>query len=364
MNRSSTCVNPKPSRAGNNFVGMPRHAKLSRFNSGFSMVELLVAMALSVVLLVGVLNIFVDSKQTYRTQDANSRLQESGRAASTLLQRDIRPAGFQGCRSMSSIEPSVIANAPVPTIDADSVITGHEAASGSWTPALPGALGTVVAGTDVVTIQRASDCGASLTGNMGTVNANIQINFPNACNFSANEILILSDCTSADVFRASNVSNGTGTQTIAHANSVNTSNNLSKAYDDEADLLKFSSFTYFIRTGADGQPSLWRFDNNSAAAASINPIELVSNVADMQIEYGVNSDTDPEQAPNFYVTADNVTDWGTVVDVRVSLLVQTQSDTIATQPQTYTFNRTNTTAADRRLYRVFTTTILLRNKVS
>ena len=330
---------------------------------GFSMVELMVAMALSLILLGGVGQIFVSSKHTYRSQEANSRLQESGRIATTLLQRNIRPAGFQGCRSMSVVTPSVVANAPVPAINAASVVSGHEGSSGSWSPALPTGLGTVTSGTDVITIQHASECGANLTANMASASADIQLNFPNACNFSAGEVLVISDCTSADVFRADSVSSGSGAQAIEHDNSVNTSSSLSKAYDDDADVMKFSSFTYFIATGGDGLPSLWRFDNTRAAAASVNPVELVSNVADMQIEYGQDS-LGGDQVADFYATANNVTDWASVISVRISLLIQTLSDNITTQAQTYTYNRASVTAPDRHLYRVFTTTISLRNKVS
>jgi len=341
----------------------------ARGQSGFSLVELMIAMALSLVLLAGVVQIFVTSKQTYRAQEANSRVQESGRIATALLQRGIRPAGFQGCRAIGTITPTVLANPPVPVINAGTVVQGSEGSAGSWTPALPGTLATTaVSGTDAITVQGASNCGANLTGNMATLDANIKVDFPNACGFAANQVLLISDCSSVDIFRATSVSNGAAKQTIAHA-AGNTDPKLSKIYDDDSDLLRFSSFTYYIAPGADGLPALWQLDNTSATSAT-NPTELVSNIADMQIEYG--QDADGDQAPDSYVTADTVTtnpttgtaDWAKVISVRVSLLVQTQTDNITTQAQTYTYNRASVTAPDRRIYRVFTTTILLRNKVS
>lgn len=326
------------------------------------MVELMIAMTLSLVLLGGVIQIFASSKQTYRAQEENSRLQESGRTATTLLQRDIRPAGFQGCRAIGTITPSVVANSPLPVIDASSVITGYEGSGGSWTPVLPSGLGTVSSGTDVITVQRASDCGANLNADMAGTNSSIQVNFPNTCNFTDSQVMVISNCSSVDVFRATVVTGSGSAQTITHDNTVNSSGDLSATYNSDADVMGFSSLSYFIATGTDGQPSLWRFDNTSAAVASVNPMELVSNVADMQIEYG--QDTDADQTANFYVTADTVSDWTTVISVRISLLIQTRSTTVATQAQTYSYNRASVTAPDRRLYRVFTTTISLRNRVS
>jgi len=347
--------------------------QISTLRNGFSLIELMIAMTVTLILLAGVVQIYMNSKQTYRIQAANSRLQESGRTAITLLQRDIRPAGFQGCRSVNTITPNVVANPPIPVINATTAVRGYEGSSGGWTPVLPSAIATTVtANTDVITIQRGTNCGASLTGNMTVANANIQINFPNACNFSVGQVLVISDCTNADIFRATGVSNGTSTETIAHGNNFNSDPFLSKTYNADADILGFRSLTYFIAPGSNGQPSLWQFDNTSGATAGINPVELVSNVADMQIEYGVDDRNSIDGIPNFYTTADNIpsnappgaNDWDLVTSVRISLLVQTPSGNIASQPQTYTYNRTSVTAPDRRIYRVFTTTISLRNKVS
>ncbi len=61
---------------------------------GLTLVELMVALALSLLLLAGTIQIFISSKQSYRVQDALSRLQENSRAAVDLLSRDIRAAAL------------------------------------------------------------------------------------------------------------------------------------------------------------------------------------------------------------------------------------------------------------------------------
>ena len=62
---------------------------------GFSLVELMIAMLLGLLLLVGVVNLFLGSSQTYRLQEALFRVQESGRFALDIIQRDLLNAGFQ-----------------------------------------------------------------------------------------------------------------------------------------------------------------------------------------------------------------------------------------------------------------------------
>ena len=46
--------------------------------------------------------VYVNSKQVTRVNDTISRLQESGRFAIHLLDRDMRMAGFRGCNGAAS----------------------------------------------------------------------------------------------------------------------------------------------------------------------------------------------------------------------------------------------------------------------
>lgn len=63
--------------------------------SGLSLVEMLVALVISLFLIAGVIQLFIGSKQTYRFHDALSRVQENGRFALEAMARDIRMAGYQ-----------------------------------------------------------------------------------------------------------------------------------------------------------------------------------------------------------------------------------------------------------------------------
>ena len=56
------------------------HCTLHR-SRGFSVIELMVAMAISLLLLGGVISIFVSSKSSYETNERLSRIQENGRFA-------------------------------------------------------------------------------------------------------------------------------------------------------------------------------------------------------------------------------------------------------------------------------------------
>ena len=75
----------------------------ARKQYGFSLIEIMISMVLSLVLIGGVIEIFVANKQTYRMEEALSRTQENARYAVEYLQREIRMAGYFGCNQTTDL---------------------------------------------------------------------------------------------------------------------------------------------------------------------------------------------------------------------------------------------------------------------
>jgi type IV pilus assembly protein PilW len=74
--------------------------------SGFSLVEIMIALLIGLFLLGGILQMFSASQQTYRMQSNLARLQENGRFALDFLARDIRMASYWGCMTSSTADIS------------------------------------------------------------------------------------------------------------------------------------------------------------------------------------------------------------------------------------------------------------------
>jgi len=338
--------------------------------TGFTLIELMIAMLLGAFLIGGVMQIFIGSRQTYRMQENLSRLQENGRFVMDFITRDNRMMGFQGCASRSTI-PNIIVDPknPNPNPAAATLagglstpLIGSNNVVNNWSAGACGAANDCVAGTDAITYHFGASCGGYLTGNMGTNNANIQISAANTCNINMYDVLMLSDCSATDIFIATSASSG-GIQTIPHANNQNTTNNLSKLYGSDAEVLAFRSYSFFIRNNASGEPGLWRLDNAKPASAT-NPIELVEGVENMQILYGADTDTTPDGTANYYVPAGTAgLNMSQVVSIRISVLVRSMNDGLAAQPLDYIYNGATVTPTDRRIRRVFTSTIALRNRL-
>ncbi|MCU7959579.1 MAG: PilW family protein [gamma proteobacterium symbiont of Bathyaustriella thionipta] len=67
--------------------------KPSHHQSAFTLVELMIAMILSIVLFAAISQVYLGSKQAFNSKNAQSRIQENGRFAITLLRRNLLNAG-------------------------------------------------------------------------------------------------------------------------------------------------------------------------------------------------------------------------------------------------------------------------------
>ncbi len=347
---------------------------------GLTLIELMISLALSGVLITGVFTLYLDSKKTDRVGTALARIQESGRFGTEFMAKDIRMTGYQGCASPGDVALNIIAKNPPTSNFAATSLRGFEVTNGNWATGTEFDNTAIEArariGSDVIAIQRATSDNTQLVGNMATLNANIQIN-DNTMALKADDIIMISDCEYADLFRATNVSKGSGKVTIAHANSTNTTNKLSKLYNEDAKVLRFTSTVYFVadtgRRDIAGQPvyALYRqTDNMLTAGLSFTIEELVEGVESMQILYG-------ERLANGnirYVPANTAgLDFTRVVSVQMGLLVahsdpvQDGYDTLnyPLPGQTITVEGSGdpvTHAKDKRVRRTFSATINIRNR--
>src|SRR5256714_2429106 len=69
--------------------------------AGLTLVELLVAMTIGLVLIIGATQVYVDSSKAYGINEATARLQENARYALSVLEPDIRMSGYWGLTNVS-----------------------------------------------------------------------------------------------------------------------------------------------------------------------------------------------------------------------------------------------------------------------
>ncbi len=364
----------------------PQRARQLRNERGITLIELMISMALSLVVVGAVSYVYVGARGAYRSNEGLARTQEIGRFGLDYIASDLRMVSFAGCRSrnLTTDRMLMIARPVVNFNGVASGVTGFEDGTG-W----PNATGITRLRGDVFSIRRAAGAGAEIFANtvIGTPSVTIKDNCPR---FRKSDVVMLASCERAFVFRVTNDPATTCTTTptavtLEHQatgagiggvdgngnNGIVSGSTSHQLYDNwkfhgetRAMVYRFDDIAYFIGQNPAGRPGLYRTSSNGGTE------ELVENVEDMDVLYGVDTSVPADGIAENYVRADQVADWGQVIALRLSLVAVSPEAALTTQTQTYVLRDTNAdgtldrqNAADSRLRQVFTTTIALRNRV-
>lgn len=312
--------------------------KQSGKQSGFTLVELMIAMVLGLIVAGGVVSIFVKGQQSYRMDGQVARMHDEARFALSELARDIRMASYisevlvpttvtldGGLAIATDCGPAAQVNWMYRLTDAVTgevnTLTGVDNATGALANASYSCVnaGEIRLNTDIVAVKRAS--GGTTT----------------FANLQAGETYIRSNGTIARLF----------TQPAAAA--------IPPPFTDRVYRPRIYYIRNFSDTAGDGLPSLCRKVLTVAAVPTMATECIGRGIEDLQIEYGL--DTDGNGTPNRYLANPTLTEMQQAVTVRIYLLARTQDRDIKyTDPRTYQFsNMPAYTPADnfhRRLYSI------------
>lgn len=338
--------------------------------SGFSLLELLVAITIGLFLLAGAVTMFTSNRRIYNDQQDLSHIQQGARFALDLMVHDIRMAGYMGCaddlaRVSNNLRGNVDNGGVAGNLfDLDRPIEGSESGS-NWLPSdnstdfvIANLDGEVVALTDAtgpsvdersdaITLHSIGGPRIDITGNTsGASGTSITID-NTGLGITQNEVLAIADCTGTDIFQnTANVTAVVNTQLThtlgaAGVDAANAVAGLARAYDGAgttpASVSRVTAVRYFIGEYLpDDLPDaveparrgLFRrfWDANAAGGAVERNELLVDGVDRMEITYGV--DTSGDDLPDTYVSADDgnlgatAASWNNVVSVRIGLLLR------------------------------------------
>lgn len=359
-------------------------------DTGFTLVEVMVALLIGAILSGAAISVLVTSKRSYEIQDDLARLQENARFAMDQMMRDLRMAGYFGCMAdIGKVTNHVVGGAGT-LFDALIGLEGFEAnaapAATTWFPSAstadtPPTIGAIaaIAGSDLVTVRYLAPDDPFTVEAPFMPQSSAVLHAAAGNGLVQGEIIAVSDCSSADVFQISN-SNPDGSGTIGHNTGAATvpgnennppvpgcpggvSHCLSKVYEGDAVLMRLRAVRYFVGQDAGG-PALYRVaavvTGTTAAPAAQR---LVDGVEMLQLTFG--EDTDGDDAADTYRTANAVANWSQVHTARIGLLVRTvdqygeASDVAAANLNVN--GQDFVVPDDRRRRRVFTATVELRN---
>ena len=329
--------------------------KIRQFQSGISLVEILVALVISLFLLGGIVQVYLGNKTTFKFSNAISEIQENGRFSLDTMSQDLRHVGDWGCILFNPSDTSNIND----TLSA-ATVAGYDTDFHDFLneEGIEGTNDTGLNGSDTLTIRGSKPGQVNIVDPFSpTSDQFLETDTINT--ITANDILLITRCgtndllidAEADIFSVTSVVVGdTSTQ-----RKINHGTTLSQTYQNDAAIKELQTVTYSIKNSlTTGEPSLFRSEFG-------NDQELIEGIENMQILYGI--DTDNDDFPNQYVTSNNVPDYDDVVSIRIMLLARSIEDGVTEDFQVYTYNGVQTTATDTRLRQVFSVTIALRNRV-
>lgn len=344
---------------------MVERAAARATQKGVTIVELMVALALGLFLLGGVITIYVSSKQAYRTSDALTRVQDNGRFAMELISRDLRSVGYKGkcLNDVNVLLDTSHADYRADLFDLDDAIAGWENAGGAYA----GEMKDYRPQTDVMFLKHAANATGATAGGVTPANA-AAIVLTQAGGVEQGEIVVVSDALGCDMFQnvaapnAAALSRGAGGK-FPPGNRIPATAQFSHQYDERMEILTLSSNIYYIGKASGGaDPALYALKRLSYGRGTApQDVELIEGVHDMQIRYGI--DTNADREADRYVTAEDVPQWRQVVSAQVCLVAVSTEPNVAPEETSVSCHGENIAIPDRRIGQAFTATVALRNRL-
>ncbi|MGH8664282.1 MAG: PilW family protein [Burkholderiales bacterium] len=295
---------------------MAMHRTPSRRPRGFTLVELMVTLALGLFIALGLAQVFASSNESYDSLSQAAQQIENGRFAVQTLENDLKHAGYYGQYGFTAMAGSTLPN-PCEKSNLTAVrdalafhVQGYDAPGSSPLSCIDDA--NLVPGTDIIVVRRAS----TLTTAPGAL--------------VVNELYMQA---TADSTNAAN-------PVLALGQDSSEFSLLRKDAATPAEIRKFLVRIYFVSpcsmpasgttctAAADGGrpiPTLKRLElavNPSSGALEMQTQSIAEGIENLQLDYGIDADGDGVPDAASVSAPGNVADWANVTIAQVHVLVR------------------------------------------
>ncbi len=290
----------------------PRSFSLPR-QRGFSIAELMIAMTIGLLILVGMGTLFVNNTKAQNEIEKANRQIENGRFGIQVLGGDLRNAGYYGEFDPTSLAAPATLVDPC-SLDMDDIklgltlpVQGYDNGSGA-----PSCLTDVKTGTDIVVVRHTATCvaGVGICSALGV---------------------------SGPFFQAASCNNsselGSGTVTDHYAMDLDGSTldrhdlscTATAGTGALAPIRRYLTHIYYVANndvGSDGIPTLKRAELNVVSGAlAITVVPLIEGIENLQLEYGLDSGAIGTTA-SYSAAPASVAEWQSVVAVKLNILAR------------------------------------------
>ena len=297
-----------------------RRNAMTKSECGFTLVELMVAITISLLLLMGLTVVFVGNSRSFSENQRASQQIENGRYATALLSEGIRHAGFYGeVADVTNLvlTPAIVLPAVLPDPCVTDLVSVRAALSvpiqGVDDPGtLPTCLPDHLTGTDVLVVRRANTttipAATAVANGYYTQTSFCPTQLPVFELAQSGFALQQKDCLTAAPVRQYHVE----IYFVSPCSLPTGANGVCKSTDPAVPTLKR------LELRPAGDPTCPVFAETSWCL-----VPLVEGIENLQIEYGIETSATPTGTPDVYKTLPaSMAEWAQVVAIRLHLLAR------------------------------------------
>jgi len=273
---------------------------------GLTLVELMVAMILSLLLMAGASSMFLGSKKTFKVQEESARIQENIRYIVSRMVKEISPAGFYGCAPSAQNGASQIKSTVRRDDDAGGLYNFSHAVTGT-----EGGDN----GTDTLTIRYAlPEYSLPVIAPMTPEDDAVMVDstHPAYGQLKVGDIITVSDCSTIAAFMLTSTAEGKlahdTESTIEGVYNIATESThyFGSAHYSSATAIKMDAVTYELDTKTQDQDTDTDDDDTTISALYATRLggtrqEILSGVEDFQVSYGIDMSNPPDGTSDRYV---------------------------------------------------------------
>ncbi|VAW69908.1 hypothetical protein MNBD_GAMMA10-262 [hydrothermal vent metagenome] len=380
-----------------------------KHQSGYSILELLVAMTLGVLVLSSAVTLQVTNREDFKSTTSELEMKTSAKMAAEFIGTSLRGVGVMGCRTIDGFQTiraedrvaqtessyNIVLNSAQSAVkyiaDADFFagheILGYDASGSGWSP-LPDAslnLTAMTTGSDAITLRGGVGESYVLTNGRAFGDTQYSLSIPanTDVRITTNNYAVASTCKNAEVFKVTSsdaaIDLGNVGRDAGGGANDNSQGSMTKEFgiDKEgfAELRRVATTSYYISNNNQGIPTLYR---NIDGVSS----PLVEGVEHMMLDYGVENSVTLRNVAGQYLTAGAIQAscanplpvpvspsclWPSVVSVRVSFVMRSREEIYGKNiTKVYTLPGASDqvySKADRYSRSIYSSTFVVRNRM-
>lgn len=249
--------------------------QIKRNQTGFSIIELMIALTLGLLIMLGLSTIYIKNLNTRNEIERANQQVENGRYAMQILTDDLQNAGYLGSLDPRPLVTPLVKPDPCANdlatlkLALPLAIQGYDNGT-----VVPSCLADVKTGTDIVVIRRANTCA------LGELGCDAQVN--------GDPYFQASECSNANELSSSNSADYYVLDT-AISNFTKHKNDCTPSSGTIAPIYQYRTHIYFIANNdksGDGIPTLKRAE---LGVGGFTTVPLVEGIEDLQLEYGIDT---------------------------------------------------------------------------